>query len=123
MKAKGLVLVGALFPLFAASALVVDRGLMAKRIEAAGNSDDVHLFYRFLPEDTAVPESYDDLPLQVLLPAFMLSELKTALLVGFQVFVFLAPFAFLVLPFWGIRRWLQSARRRSLAATPLGGQN
>ena len=119
MKAKGLVLVGVLFTLFAASALVVDRGLMAKRIEAAGNSDDVHVCFRYLGADTPVPETYDDVPLQVLFPAFMLSEIKTAFLVGFQVLV---PFAMLVLPFWGIRRWLRRGRRGPSAATPLGGQ-
>ena len=90
MKAKGLALVGVLFTLLAASALsalAVDRNLMAQRIESAGNSDDVHLFYRFLPEYTPVPVSYDDVPLQALLPAFMLSELKTAFLIGFQVYL------------------------------------
>ena len=107
MKAKRLVLVGVLFCLLAASVFAVDRNLMAKRIESAGNSDDVHLCFRYLAADMPVPESYDDVPLRVLLPAFVLSELKTALLIGFQVFV--APFAILVLPFWGIRR----LRRRS----------
>jgi flagellar biosynthetic protein FliP len=60
---------------------------MERQIEIAGNSDDVWLFYQYLPETTPPPETYDDVPLQVLLPAFMLSELKTAFLIGFQVFL------------------------------------
>jgi flagellar biosynthetic protein FliP len=41
----------------------------------------------YLPKDTPVPKTYDDVPLQVLLPAFMLSELKTAFLIGFQIYL------------------------------------
>ena len=33
------------------------------------------------------PASYDNVPLQALLPAFMLSELKTAFLIGFQIYL------------------------------------
>ncbi|HPZ82026.1 MAG TPA: flagellar biosynthetic protein FliP, partial [Thermogutta sp.] len=33
------------------------------------------------------PETYEDVPLQVLIPAFMLSELKTAFLIGFQIYL------------------------------------
>ena len=33
------------------------------------------------------PRSYDDVPLQALLPAFMLSELKTAFLIGFKIYL------------------------------------
>ena len=35
----------------------------------------------------AAPTSYDDVPLAALLPAFMLSELKTAFLIGFQIYL------------------------------------
>ena len=45
------------------------------------------MFYKYLPENTPTPTSYDDVPLTVLLPAFMLSELKTAFLIGFQIFL------------------------------------
>ncbi len=109
MKAKGLVLVSVLFTLFAAAALAVDRDFMAERIASAGNSDDVHLCYRYLADETQVPDTYDELPTQVLLPAFMLSELKTASLVGFQ--LFLVPCALLVLPSWVVRGWLRHGRR------------
>lgn len=63
------------------------RGFMSAQIERTGNSGDVWLFYKYLPADTPSPSSYDDVPITVLLPAFMLSELKTAFLIGFQIFL------------------------------------
>jgi flagellar biosynthetic protein FliP len=36
---------------------------------------------------TTAPRSYDDVPLQALVPAFILSELKTAFLIGFQIYL------------------------------------
>ena len=39
---------------------------------------------RFAP---APPSSYDEVPLTVLLPAYMVSELKTAFLIGFQIYL------------------------------------
>jgi flagellar biosynthetic protein FliP len=63
------------------------RRFMSRQIEIAGNSDDVWLFYAYLPRGTPAPQTYDDVPLQVLLPAFMLSELKTAFLIGFQIYL------------------------------------
>jgi flagellar biosynthetic protein FliP len=63
------------------------RRFMSLQIERTGNSDDVHLFLRYLPDQSDPPTSYDEVPLQVLLPAFMLSELKTAFLIGFQVYL------------------------------------
>jgi flagellar biosynthetic protein FliP len=64
------------------------RRFMSRQIEAAGNSDDIWLFYQYLPQDEySPPQTYDDVPLQVLLPAFVLSELKTAFLIGFQIYL------------------------------------
>lgn len=63
------------------------RAFMSRQIEAAGNSDDIWLFYEHLPPGSKEPKTYDDVPLQVLLPAFMLSELKTAFLIGFQIYL------------------------------------
>jgi flagellar biosynthesis protein FliP len=63
---------------------------MARQIDLAGNSDDVWLFYDHLPESqrrAEPPETYDQVPLQALLPAFMLSELKVAFLIGFQIYL------------------------------------
>lgn len=63
------------------------RKFMSRQIEIVGNSEDVWLFYQYLPEPNAAPSTYDDVPLQVLLPAFVLSELKTAFLIGFQIYL------------------------------------
>jgi flagellar biosynthetic protein FliP len=63
---------------------------MSRQIEMAGNSDDVWLFYDYLPaaqRRSQLPQSYDEVPLQALLPAFMLSELKVSFLIGFQIYL------------------------------------
>jgi flagellar biosynthetic protein FliP len=64
---------------------------MSMQIERTQNTEDVWLFMSYLPH-RAAPKSYDDVPLQALLPAFMLSELKTAFLIGFQIYL---PFVIL----------------------------
>lgn len=60
---------------------------MSRQIDAAGNIDDIWLFYKHLPatERQERPKTFDDIPIHVLLPAFMISELKIAFLIGFQV--------------------------------------
>ncbi|MFT5524324.1 MAG: flagellar biosynthetic protein FliP [Pirellulaceae bacterium] len=63
------------------------RQFMAKQIENAKNTQDVFMFYQYLPRTYDPPNSYDDVPLQVLLPAYMLSELKTAFLIGFNIYL------------------------------------
>lgn len=67
--------------------IVPIRQFMIRQIDNAKNSDDIWLFYQYLPKDTPPPNDYEDVPIQVLLPAFMLSELKTAFLIGFQVYL------------------------------------
>ncbi len=62
------------------------RRFMALQIERTNNNEDVWLFLSYLPEQPE-PETYDDVPLQALVPAFMLSELKTAFLIGFQIYL------------------------------------
>jgi flagellar biosynthesis protein FliP len=62
------------------------RRFMSMQIEHTQNTEDVWLFMSYLPKQ-ATPKSYDDVPLQALLPAFMLSELKTAFLIGFRIFL------------------------------------
>ena len=44
-------------------------------------------FLAYIPDAPQQPETYDEVPLQALLPAYMLSELKVAFLIGFQVFL------------------------------------
>lgn len=63
------------------------RRFMSQQIEKAQNSDDVWLFMNYLPEPVTEPKTYDDVPFQALLPAFMLSELKVAFLIGFRIFL------------------------------------
>ncbi len=62
------------------------RKFMSLQIERTGNRDDVYLFLSYLP-DQPEPDDYADVPLTALLPAFMLSELKTAFLIGFQIYL------------------------------------
>ena len=59
---------------------------MAMQIDRANNSDDIWLLMNYLP-DHPKPSKYEDVPLQALLPAFMLSELKVAFLIGFQIYL------------------------------------
>ncbi|MEM7811255.1 MAG: flagellar type III secretion system pore protein FliP [Planctomycetota bacterium] len=67
------------------------RRFMADQIEATGNGDAVWLFLEAArpsgDADLPTPSTYDDVPLTALLPAYMLSELKTAFVIGFQVYV------------------------------------
>lgn len=63
------------------------RNFMAKQIDMAANHDDVHLFYSRYAPDSTPPSSFDEVPLQVLLPAYMLSELKVAFLMGFKIYL------------------------------------
>ena len=69
------------------------REFMGEQIERADNSDAVWMFLDFqsstLSPGTELPDpqSYDDVPLSVLLPAYMLSELKVAFLIGFQIYL------------------------------------
>lgn len=68
---------------------------MAEQIEKTGNSETVWMFleYQQPPADSPAakayrsPQTYDEVPLVALLPAFMLSELKTAFVIGFQLYL------------------------------------
>jgi flagellar biosynthetic protein FliP len=62
------------------------RNFMSAQIDRTGNSDDIWLFLKYAP-DEPTPQSYDEVPLTALLPAFMLSELKTSFLIGFQIYL------------------------------------
>jgi len=82
------------------------RKFMAAQIDRTGNHDNVYLFLNYMPGeiDPSTGELPDYamyaeegseikvVPLQALLPAFMLSELKTAFLIGFQIYL---PFVIL----------------------------
>ncbi len=83
------------------------RKFMGDQIYRTKNDDDVYLFLNYMPGeiDPSTGELYNNyayspekgsnqraVPLQALLPAFMLSELKTAFLIGFQIYL---PFVIL----------------------------
>ncbi len=90
---------------FDAAALPI-RDFMGAQIERTGNQDAAIMFLQRLPEavdpetgemlaDYVLYDRKEDevlVPLAALLPAFMLSELKTAFLIGFQVYL---PFVIL----------------------------
>ena len=67
------------------------RSFMSRQIEATGNTDAVDLLmhYQAASESTkpSTPQFYEEVPLQALLPAYVLSELKTAFLIGFQIYL------------------------------------
>lgn len=64
------------------------REFMFKQIVLTKNTDDIWLFWSYSstpPEEDSIERyTQDDIPLEVLVPAFMLSELKTAFLIGVQ---------------------------------------
>jgi len=70
------------------NAITPIRQFMIIQIKDKDNLADIELFYEHLPIDEQEwPEYEEDIPLQVLLPAFMLGELKTAFLIGFQIYL------------------------------------
>jgi flagellar biosynthetic protein FliP len=62
------------------------RRFMSLQIERTNNAETVWLFLDYLP-DAPQPSTYDEVPLAALVPAFMLSELKTAFVIGFQIYL------------------------------------
>ncbi len=62
------------------------REFMSMQIDAAGNRDDIFLFLSRMDDPPEV-NGYEDVPLTVLLPAYMVSELKIAFLIGFQIYL------------------------------------
>lgn len=65
------------------------RQFMNHQIDVAGNGEDVWMFYEYQAElaNEQSPTTAEEVPLEALLPAFMLSELKTAFLLGFQIYL------------------------------------
>jgi flagellar biosynthetic protein FliP len=63
---------------------------MYRQIEQAGNDEDVFLFLEYAKEAPLPPAAtvnVADVPLSVMVPAFMLSELKTAFVMGFRIYL------------------------------------
>ena len=65
------------------------RRWMASQIERAGNRQTMLLFLARHPTAPREVRSYDDVPLETLLPAFLVSELETAFAIGVRL---LLPF-------------------------------
>ena len=61
------------------------REFMIKQIVAGNNDDDVRLFAEAAGQSP--PAKWDDVKTMTLIPAFMLSELKTAFLLGFKIYL------------------------------------
>lgn len=65
------------------------RRWMATQIEASGNRETVLLFLERVPGGSHEVTTYDDVPPEALLPAFLVSELETAFTIGLRL---LLPF-------------------------------
>lgn len=67
------------------------RQFMSQQIETAGNEAAIDMLLQYQSRGElaveAYPAYYEDVPLSVLLPAYVLSELKTAFLIGFQIYL------------------------------------
>lgn len=71
------------------------RMFMRRQIELAGNTDTVWMFleYQYPQSDStesqsrSLPSEWDDVSLPTLMSAYMLSELKVAFVIGFQIFL------------------------------------
>ncbi len=74
------------------------RTFLWKQIERSRNTGQIALFLRSIP-DAEMPEYYEDIPWRALLPAFILSELKTAFFIGLQLFL---PFVIIDLVVSGV---------------------
>ena len=66
------------------------RGFMFQQIRTTGNEQDVYLMYEYaaqqpVPSDQVLDER--DVPMTALVPAFILSELKTAFVLGFRIYL------------------------------------
>jgi flagellar biosynthetic protein FliP len=66
------------------------KDFMYRQIEQAGNYEDIYLFLEYTENREIPPEEKLDIaavPLTVVIPAFMLSELKTAFIMGFRIYL------------------------------------
>lgn len=66
------------------------KDFMYRQIDRAGNHEDIYLFLEYTQDREISREEPVDpqaVPLTVMVPAFMLSELKTAFIMGFRVYL------------------------------------
>jgi flagellar biosynthesis protein FliP len=72
-----------------AKAQIPVRAFMLGQIERSGNEEDIFLFHEFANRDQPPVDKLEaeDIGTMTLIPAFMISELKTAFLLGFKVYL------------------------------------
>lgn len=66
------------------------RRFMFDQIESCGNEEDVYLMYEYAERRTVADDEIltrDQVPLVALLPAYLMSELKTAFIIGFRIYL------------------------------------
>ncbi len=66
------------------------KDFMYRQIDQAGNYEEIYLFLEYTQDRVIPPEEeldVDDIPMTVMIPAFMLSELKTAFIMGFRIYL------------------------------------
>ncbi len=66
------------------------KDFMYRQIDRAGNYEDVYLFLEYAEDRVIDPDEkieLSEVPLTVMIPAFMLSELKTAFIMGFRIYL------------------------------------
>lgn len=68
-------------------AVGVMREFMIRQIVAAHNEEDVYLFHSYATRSAAPPQQWSDVGTTSLVPAFILSELKVAFLMGFRIYL------------------------------------
>ncbi len=62
------------------------RTFMFEQINLQGNQGDLRTFMGLARMD-AMPETLEDIPTHVLIPAFITSEIKTAFMIGFMIYI------------------------------------
>jgi flagellar biosynthetic protein FliP len=66
------------------------RSFMFEQIEAAGNEEDVYMMYEYAAREPLAADAAltrEQVPMTALLPAFLLSELKTSFIIGFRIYL------------------------------------
>ena len=51
------------------------------------NTKDIRMFIDIAKVDTSTLKDYDDIPIQVLIPSFIVSELRIAFIIGFLIYI------------------------------------
>lgn len=68
------------------------KSFMLKQIRLAQNENSIAVIYQNMPQQSAndsqpLPQTLEEVPINIVLPAFLISELKVAFLLGFQIYL------------------------------------